>query len=148
MSVPVSKRAVGKLKIFPLIDALVKYTETKVQNTNYFSVGLNQVVNEKIIPNNLKPVLAKNIYSETLAICNYTNRANKVFVKTRADYQLRREFQNKAISEISALRKDIERAMEVCDIPGKEIDYWEGLLEPIEELLRNWRNSEFEKYMG
>lgn len=148
MSVPVSKRAKGKLEVFTLINNLVQYTEQKVQNKNYFSFALNQVVDEKIVPNNLKPVLAKNIYSETLAIKNYANRANKVYVKTSADYTLRREFQNKAITEISALRKDIERAMIVCNIPGKEIYYWEGLLHTIEELLRNWRNEEYIKYMG
>lgn len=143
MSVVVSKRKTGQLVVFTKLRQLCAYTKTIVENETYFPVQNYQVKGKKVVQNNVKPVLAKRIYNSVLSVNNYANRANKVFVKCQVDYELRRKYQAEAISEISALLQDMEKAMVECNIPGRVMNYWVGLVVEVQELLRNWRNSEY-----
>ena len=143
MSVVASKRKVGQLVVFTKLRQLCSYTKTIVENATYFPVENYQTKGKKIVQNNVKSVLAKRIYNSVLSVNNYANRANKVFVKSHSDYEIRRKYQVEAISEVSALLQDMEKAMAECNIPSRVINYWVGLVVEVQELLRNWRNSEY-----
>lgn len=143
MSVPKSKRGQGHLLVFTKLRQLCDYTQTLVNNKKYFPVDDFVIEDGKKKPNNIKPDLAKDIYRETRAIDNYATRANKVFVKTQEDFNLRREFWSKAVAETAALLKDMEKAMVLCNIPSRVINYWTGLVKEVQDLLMDRRNAEF-----
>lgn len=142
MSVPKSKRGQGHLLVFTKLRQLCDYTQALVNNKKYFPVDDFVVEDGKKKPNNIKPDLAKDIYRETRAIDNYATRANKVFVKTQEDFNLRREFWSKAVAETAALLKDMEKAMVLCNIPSRVINYWTGLVKEVQDLLMDRRNAE------
>ena len=148
MSVPTSKRGKGNLVVFTKLRQLCDYTQAIVNNRKYFPMEEVVLKNGKKALNNVKPILAKNIYEKTCAIENYSTRANKVFVKSGDDMRLRREFWSKAIAETSALLKDMEKAMVLCDIPSKVMNFWTGQVKAIQDLLMNRRNTEHKTYMG
>ena len=88
-------------------------------------------------------VLAKSIYKEALSVRNHAFCANKIYVKNEADRQLRREHLNNAIAELSPLCKDIEKAMEECNISSKRISDIAGQILELKTLLERWRNEEY-----
>ena len=142
MSVPPTKRKQGQLAVFTKIDAFCKRIQTFVESDKYFPADKTQQRGGKEVLNVVKPVLAKNIYTETLAIRNYAERANKVYVKTKADYELRHELLNRAIAEICPLAQDLETAMKECNIDGDLIFSFAVGLDEIKDLLQKWKNRE------
>ncbi len=144
MSVPLSKRGKGTLSVFPKLRQLCIYTQSIVENRKYFPIERTKILdNGKETYNVVKPVLAMEIYSSTLAVENYAKRANKVFVKTQEDFNLRREFWNKAVAETSALTGLIEKAMVTCNLPSKTVNFWVGQIKEIQDLLMDRRSAEY-----
>ena len=144
-----SYKTIGKALKIKSKNTVAKYV-AELEEKCLISTEPTEVVlkNGKKALNNVKPILAKNIYEKTCAIENYSTRANKVFVKSGDDMRLRREFWSKAIAETSALLKDMEKAMVLCDIPSKVMNFWTGQVRAIQDLLMNRRNTEHKTYMG
>lgn len=70
----------------------------------------------------------------------YVNDDNK------KDYQLRRQYQTKALAETYALLSMIDIAYSVFSIESKRIEYWTRLVNEVQVLLRNWRKSDYDRY--
>ena len=84
MSVPASKRGKGNLVVFTKLRQLCDYTQAIVNNRKYFPMEEVVLKNGKKALNNVKPILAKNIYEKTCAIIMSQKNSQKVLYTTIA----------------------------------------------------------------
>ena len=81
-------------------------------------------------------------------VSSNVNAANSIYVNddNKKDYQLRRQYQTKALAETYALLSMIDIAYSVFSIESKRIEYWTRLVNEVQVLLRNWRKSDYDRY--
>ena len=82
--------------------------------------------NEKTFPKRYRWCMTAKIVEAAMNINNGVNMANSVFVYDDADYMLRKQYQTRALAETYAL--------------------WTRLIYDVQNLLRNWRKAERERY--
>ena len=133
MSVVKSKRTESKLEIVTKSIELSSYT-------------IHICSNEKNFPKRYRWCLTGKIVDFTIDICNFTNMANSVFVSNSKDFHTRRQYQNKALAASYALLTMMDIAYSTFGIDDDRIQHWVGLVIDVQNLLRNWRKSDSEKY--
>ncbi len=133
MSVVKSKQSVGKLVVITKSHDLAEYT-------------LRICSNEKSFPKRYRWCLTSKIVESAMNINNYVNMANSVFVKDNNDYILRKTYQTRALAESYALLSMIDIAYKTYGLETKRIEYWTGLINEVQNLLRAWRKAEWEKH--
>lgn len=72
--------------------------------------------------------------------------ANSVYVLNSKDFHTRRQYQNKALAASYALLTMMDIAYATFGIDDDRIQHWVGLVIDVQNLLRNWRKSDSEKY--
>lgn len=133
MSVISSKRTKSKLEVVTKAIALASYT-------------IHICSNEKNFPKRYRWCLTGKIVEHTVDICNYTNKANSVYVTSERDFQTRRQYQNMALAASYALLTMMDIAYNTFSIDDDRIEHWVGLVIEVQELLRSWRKSDSDKY--
>jgi len=133
MSVVKSKQSVGKLVVITKSRDLAEYT-------------LRICSNEKSFPKRYRWCLTSKIVESAMNINNYVNMANSVFVKDDNDYILRKSYQTRALAESYALLSMIDIAYKTYGLETKRIEYWTGLINEVQNLLRAWRKAEWENH--
>ena len=133
MAVVKSKRKEGEISVITKARELAVYT-VRVCN------------NEKNFPKRHRWILNNYIVGSAIEIHRNIRKANSVFVKTESDLAIRRKFQNIALAEVDALLGDMDIAYELFKIDSNRIRHWTGLIWDVQNLLRSWRNKDFERY--
>lgn len=77
--------------------------------------------------------------------------ANSVYVNTESqywknDWELRRGYQVQALAQISSLLTMMDIAYRTFSIEGSKMDYWVGLVINVQNLIRNWKRSDENRY--
>ena len=133
MSVVKSKRTQSELEVVTKAIALSSYT-------------IHICSNEKNFPKRYRWCLTGKIVDFTIDICNFTNMANSVYVSSAKDYQTRRQYQNSALASSYALLTMMDIAYATFSIDDDRIEHWVGLVIDVQNLLRNWRKSDSDRY--
>jgi hypothetical protein len=133
LSVVKSKRTESKLEVVTKAIALSSYT-------------IHICSNEKNFPKRYRWCLTGKIVDFTIDICNFTNMANSIYVSNSKDFYTRRQYQNKALAASYALLTMMDIAYATFGIDDDRIQHWVGLVIDVQNLLRNWRKSDSEKY--
>lgn len=133
MSVLKSKRGESKLAVITKARELATYT-VKICS------------NEKVFPKRYRWCITSKIVDTVLDIHANAIRANSIYVSVQEDYALRKQFQNKALSQTYSLLSLMDIAYNTFNIEDSKIEYWTGLVLETQALIRKWRNSDAERY--
>lgn len=133
MSVVKSKRTKSELEVVTKAIALSTYT-------------IHICSNEKNFPKRYRWCLTGKIVDFTIDICNFINMANSVYVSSAKDYQTRRQYQNNALASSYALLTMMDIAYATFSIDDDRIEHWVGLVIDVQNLIRNWRKSDSDRY--
>ena len=133
MSVVSSKRGMGRLTVFTKANELAAFT-------------IRICSNEKNFPKHYRWCVTAKIVDAALDINNYITMANSVFVQSENDVALRHQFQQKAIASSYALLSMIDIAYRTFGIDSAKIDHWTGMILEVQNLLRNWKKSDKDRY--
>lgn len=135
MSVVKSKQTEGKLLVVTKARELAAYT-------------IKICSNEKNFPKRYRWCITAKIVDCAIDVSSSVNAANSIYVNNdnKKDYQLRRQYQTKALAETYALFSMIDIAYSVFGIESKRIEYWTRLVNEVQVLLRNWRKSDYDRY--
>lgn len=133
MSVVKSKREEGTLTV------LTKANELAVYSIHICS-------NEKNFPKRYRWCITTKIVDAVMDINNNINMANSVYVTSTSDYEIRHGFQTRGLAATYSLLSMIDIAYRAFGIESERIKYWTGLAFEVQNLLRNWRKSDAERY--
>ena len=133
MSVVQSKRGEGQLLVFTKASELATYT-------------IRICSNEKNFPKHYRWCLTSKIVDAAIEIANNANMANSVYVKDKADFVLRKQYQTKALAATYALLNMMDISYRTFGIDSDRMEYWTKLVYEVQNMLRNWRKSDIERY--
>lgn len=133
MSVPKYKRRKGDFGVITKAEALVKYT-------------LEITSNEKNFPKRYRWCVTSKIVDSTVSMFSDLTRANTIKVITKEDKILRRSYQVRALAEIGNLLGLMQIAYDVFNVDAGRAEYWTRLVIAEQEAIRNWRDSDRERY--
>ena len=133
MSVVKSKREQGKLTVITKSSELAAYS-------------IKICSNEKCFPKHYRWCVTSKIVDVAVEINSNANMANSVYVKDSTDFAMRKGFQTKALAQTYALLSMIDISYRVFGIESSRMEYWTKLVMEVQNLLRNWRKSDIERY--
>ncbi len=134
MSVVSGKRGTGDLKVVTKANELVDYT-------------LQICTNEKNFPKRYRWCVTNRLIDVTNEICDLIIHANAVYVRPEDDSLSRRiSYQTRALELTEVLLNQIQRAYKRFSLESRRVEYWTGLIEEIQRLLRGWRKADKERY--
>ncbi len=133
MSVVKSKRGEGELVVITKANELATHT-------------IKICSNEKNFPKHYRWCITNKIVDAALDINNYANMGNSVFVQSIGDYELRKQYQTKALAATYSLLSMMDIAYRTFGIESGKIEHWTGLLIEVQNLLRKWKRSDYERY--
>jgi hypothetical protein len=133
LAVPEGKRTESKLAVQTKAIEMANYTITICSNENNF-------------PKRYRWCLTNKIVDTAIEIMNDINTANSIYVSTKNDYELRREFQTKALAYTARLLGLMELAYVRFNIEDKRIRYWTQLVVDTRELIKKWKKSDSNRY--
>jgi len=133
LAVPEGKRTESKLAVQTKAVEMANYTITICSNENNF-------------PKRYRWCLTNKIVDTAIEIMNDINTANSIYVSTKNDYELRREFQTKALAYTARLLGLMELAYVRFNIEDKRIRYWTQLVVDTRELIKKWKKSDSNRY--
>lgn len=133
MSVPEGKRTESKLAVQTKAIELADYTITICSNEKYF-------------PKRYRWCLTNKIVDTATDIMSDINTANSIYVSTKGDYELRRQFQTRALAYTARLLGLMELAYIKFNISDKRIKHWTQLAIDVRELIKKWRKSDNYRY--
>lgn len=133
MSVVKSKRGEGQLLVLTKANELATYS-------------IKICSNEKNFPKHYRWCITSKIVDAAIEISNYANMANSVYVKDSIDYQLRKQYQTKALASTYALTNMMDISYRVFGIESSRMEFWTNLVMEVQNMLRNWRKSDMERY--
>ena len=64
----------------------------------------------------------------------------------KADWELRRGYQVQALAQTYSLLTMMDIAYRTFGIEGSKMDHWTGLVVSVQNLLRNWKRSDENRY--
>ena len=129
MSVVKSKRAQGRMRVITKSHELAEHT-------------IRICSNEKNFPKRYRWCITAKIVDSAIEISSNLERANAIFVKTQKDYELRREYQLKALAETYSLHNMMRLSFDFFGFDTDKMCYWTMLLRDTRNLIRNWIKSE------
>lgn len=133
MAVVKSKRQDGELTVLTKARELAVYTARVCNNENNFPKRHRWILNNYIV-------------GSAIQIHRDIRKANSIFVKMESDYVTRRQLQNSALAETDALLGDMDIAYELFNVDSDRMKHWTGLILEVQNLLRNWRKKDFDRY--
>lgn len=138
MSVPKSKRGTSKLEVITKANELATHT-------------IHICSNESCFPKRYRWCITAKIVDAAVEISRLINMANSVYVNPesehwKADWELRRGYQVQALAQTYSLLTMMDIAYRTFGIEGSKMDYWTGLVINVQNLLRNWKRSDENRY--
>jgi hypothetical protein len=133
MSVVKSKRDEGELVVVTKANELATYT-------------IKICSNEANFPKRYRWCITNKIVDAALEINNQIIKANSVFVKDQSDYELRKKYQTEGLAATYSLLSMIDIGYRIFGIDSKRIKHWTGLVLDVQNLMRNWRKRDIERY--
>lgn len=133
MSVVKSKRGEGQLLVLTKANELATYS-------------IKICSNEKSFPKHYRWCITNKIVDAAVEISNFANMANSVYVKDSTDYQLRKQYQTKALASTYALVNMMDISYRVFGIESSRMEFWTNLVMEVQNMLRNWRKSDMDRY--
>jgi len=133
MSVVKNKRTESRLEVITRARELAAYT-------------IKICSNEKNFPKRYRWCVTSKIVDSAIGINSLINKANSIYVKTDEDFKQRRECQVEAMSETYGMLTMMDIAYYTFGMDSKRIDHWTGLVLELQQLLRKWRDSDFDRY--
>lgn len=133
MSVVKSKRGEGQLLVLTKANELATYS-------------IKICSNEKNFPKHYRWCITSKIVDAAIEISNFANMANSVYVKDSTDYQLRKQYQTKALASTYALINMMDISYRTFGIESSRMEFWTNLVMEVQNMLRNWRKSDMERY--
>ena len=138
MSVPKSKRGTPKLEVITKANELATHTIHICSNENCFPKRYRWCITAKIV-------------DAAVEISRLINMANSVYVNPKsehwkADWELRRGYQVQALVQTYSLLTMMDIAYRTFGIEGSKMDHWTGLVVSVQNLLRNWKRSDENRY--
>ena len=126
-------------------------TDSKLETAERFKMLCNYTLtickNEKHFPKRNRWLLTAPIVKASVDAFAYVRRANAVEVVAYRDYELRREYQIKAKTEIEVLLGLIEIAYATLGtLDGDQVEYWTAVAEGAAAILSRWRDADRRRY--
>lgn len=129
MSVVSSKRGTTQLEIFIKANELCAYTIKICSNEKNFPKRYRWCLTGKIVDSILE--------AYKLLIC-----ANTIRVGNTLDKDTRENFQNQALGLYEAAISLMDVAFRTFSLKESSVDYWIGLVEEVQKLLKAWKKSD------
>lgn len=102
---------------------------------------------ENVIPKRYRLTKGKDLMESAKIIGNNVVYANSIFPKSKAEYQKRVKFQQRAIWEIQIMLKDLRLVSEVfTQIKDSVLEEWTGLLLKEERSIKDWMVSDKKRF--
>jgi hypothetical protein len=134
MSVPKSKRGKSELEVVTKANELCNYT-------------IHICSNEKCFPKRYRWCITSKIVDAAVDIARYVNMANSIYVGNDPEmWKLRKSYQVKGLASTYSLLTMMDIAYRAFGIEGSRMDYWTGLVLDVQNLLRNWKKSDEQRY--
>lgn len=137
MSVRVGDRHPGELQVLRKGRELCAYTIKICRNEGSF-------------PKSQRWTLTQKIVSEATDAYSCIKRANATFVKNAIipseAYRYRYRQQMEAHAHLSALDALVDISYELNNIDSKRIEYWAGLIQETDRLLKAWMKSDQDSF--
>ena len=134
MSVTLPKRYQSEnFKTGQAADKLLEYTHQITKNTNYF-------------PKSERYLLAHDIRSVTMEICDQIWLANDIPTDNPSDFQRRLRVQQQAYEDLLSLLRRIRWAYQWQYIGAHQLEVWTRLIDATKSLLYNWRRTDRRAY--
>ena len=123
MSVPKSKRGTSKLEVITKANELATHT-------------IHICSNESCFPKRYRWCITAKIVDAAVEISRLINMANSVYVNPESE----------ALAQTYSLLTMMDIAYRTFGIEGSKMDYWTGLVINVQNLLRNWKRSDENRY--
>ena len=76
----------------------------------------------------------------------FIHTANEIKVTAKEEAEDRHRYQTLALSSLQALEEKMELAKIVLDLNVDRLEYWAGLWNEEDKLLRNWISKDTRRY--
>lgn len=133
MAVPEHLRSESKLEVLTKSRELALYTSTICSN-------------EKVFPKRDRWLLTNKIVEASLSIMEDIATANSIFVASKRDYELRREYQTRAFAYTARLLSLMDLAKEKYNLADNRVKHWTQLVVDTRNLVRKWKKSDSDRY--
>lgn len=116
----------------------------KARNLAVYTLSVTD--NDKNFPKKHWKSFLQPMNMEARGITILISMANSIYVTTRHEFWIRNGLQTIALALTYALAESIELAHIKFKVSDKRVKYWIGLLYETRTLLRNWRNSDKQRF--
>jgi len=120
---------------------------TKANNLTTHTIRICS--NENNFPKRYRWCITSKIVDAAVEIARNATIANSINADSdREMYSLRKKYQTIALANTYSLLTLIDIAYNTFSLDGDKVDYWIGLVEEVQNLLRNWKRSDEQRYKG
>lgn len=120
---------------------------TKANNLTTHTIRICS--NENNFPKRYRWCITSKIVDAAVEIARNATIANSINADSdREMYSLRKKYQTVALANTYSLLTLIDIAYNTFSLDGDKVDYWIGLVEEVQNLLRNWKRSDEQRYKG
>lgn len=120
---------------------------TKANNLTTHTIRICS--NENNFPKRYRWCITSKIVDAAVEIARNATIANSINADSdREMYSLRKKYQTVALANTYSLLTLIDIAYNTFSLDGDKVDYWVGLVEEVQNLLRNWKRSDEQRYKG
>jgi hypothetical protein len=120
---------------------------TKANNLTTHTIRICS--NENNFPKRYRWCITSKIVDAAVEIARNATIANSINADSdREMYSLRKKYQTIALANTYSLLTLIDIAYNTFSLEGDKVDYWVGLVEEVQNLLRNWKRSDEQRYKG
>lgn len=107
---------------------------------------IKMTMRENAIPKRYRYVLGRPLTDSARALNQYIIYANGIFPTNKEEYELRRNYQKKAVLEIKNMFEIMRIATELLPIKNGVLEEWIKLASLEENLLRKWIQADRQRY--
>ena len=107
---------------------------------------IKMTMRENAIPKRYRYVLGRPLTDSARALNQYIIYANVIFPTNKEEYELRRNYQKKAVLEIKNMFEIMRIATELLPIKNGVLEEWIKLASLEENLLRKWIQADRQRY--
>lgn len=126
-------RGEGKFDVFVDAKKLSSYTIQIASNQKVFKPEYRTYLTDEIVKD------ARNIFA-------YAWAANNIRVKSKEDWDRRKNLQNRAIANCESLIVNIQIAKPVYHLRTKRVKYWGEWVLRVRSKLKAWKESDTKRY--
>ena len=107
---------------------------------------IRMTMRENAIPKRYRYVLGRPLTDSARALNQYIIYANGIYPTKKEEYELRRNYQKRAVLEIQNMFEIMRIATELLPIKNTVLEEWIKLAALEETLLRKWIQADRQRY--